>query len=483
MTQIPGCVLPCTDPSDVEALPYAMSFDEGCPIEEGCWTVVDLLDSASTEDWWGCAADGALGPDGVLRFAPPIGATGAYHSCVVSTRLLTLATYFVQVSLDWAFAGAASNRTVFELRAALDEDWASAVVVASWPLSEVLATNALSELLPQAVLNADETRLAFCLAGEDASVLSQVDFDDLSVASPDQTCEEDADCAEPSDPCLAVRCFLGRCTEASIPLCCVDENDPDTPDMACNDDNPCTTDYCRETDEGFRCQWDETGPLGCCVTEYSCPDDGVQCTERDCDQDRMRCVLDGVADCLATSPYAMDFAEGDPVYEGEYESLADFGWAHAETGTNALDAGAWTLDDGALLGPDPYLSLEPASAATDFESCVVLPRLDMREGGYWAELAFHYAAEIVAPGTSLELRVALDANWDGAQLWTTPVALDATVAETAYTTGHIPVPLAIGDVGTSDQFQVALCVVGADSAAFTAVALDDIVLTKYTAAP
>lgn len=292
-------------------------------------------------------------------------------------------------------------------------------------------------------------------------------------------CVTAEDCPAPADSCMVAACQDGGCVELALPNCCVDE-DPNLPDDECADEDPCTTDYCMDVGDKFQCRHFKTGGPGCCATSATCPDDGVQCTDKDCSGE-YECTLTAIADCLTVSPYEMDFTEGNAVYAGEYEAVTDFGWSNAETGTGSMNAASWIIADGGLLGADQYLSLQPIAQVTNYASCVVLPKFDTRGGAYWMDLTFSYAADVLTGGTTIEVRVATDGDWANAHVWGTPIALDADIPESVFSADESqPPPSALMN---SDQTQLAICVVGADSDAIAEVDIDDIYLEKFTSPP
>ena len=291
----------------------------------------------------------------------------------------------------------------------------------------------------------------------------------------DDCCETVLDCPAPSGDCVLAACINGACAELELPNCCVDTNGAQVPDADCADADPCTTDYCVDVGDKFQCRHVKTGGAGCCATSATCPDDHVQCTDRAC-SDEHACELMADATCALASPYEMSFDEGHAIYAGEYASVDDLAWTLAETGTEALDAASWSFDSGTLLGPDQYLRLLPVGRSLDYESCLVLPPMSTLGGFWWAELSFSYAADLLGGALGIEVRVAVDGDWANAEPWGAPIAIGADTPETAYSTGRLNLPLAVGD---SADTQFAICVLGADTDLLMQLGLDDLTLEKF----
>ena len=292
-----------------------------------------------------------------------------------------------------------------------------------------------------------------------------------------ECCTTALDCPAPAGDCLLAACVNGACTELELPNCCIDTNGEAVPDAACADADPCTTDYCLDVGSTFQCRHIRTGDAGCCATSATCPDDHVQCTDKGCDgDDGNSCVLVADMACTLASPYEMSFDEGHVVYAGQYEAVADLGWTLAETGTQALDAASWSIGASALLGTDQVLRLVPVGRSLDYESCLVLPPMSTLGGFWWAELSFSYAADLLGGALGIEVRVAVDGDWANAEPWGAPIAIGADTPETAYSTGRLNLPLAVGN---SADTQFAICVLGADTDELMQLGLDVLTLEKF----
>ena len=276
-------------------------------------------------------------------------------------------------------------------------------------------------------------------------------------------CLTSADCPAASDPCRTAVCTEGVCGELELPNCCEDDN-PVGPDASCEDNNPCTADYCMPVGNFFQCRYLKVGGDSCCQTDASCPIDGVQCTMRACSAEN-ECTLVAESDCLAVVPYEMTFTEGHTVYAGQYESLADIAWTTVDIAGSAASSFAFT--DGASLGPDQYLTFSPTAFATNFEACVVTPRINAINQLDIA-VEFEYAADLF-PGGSARLRVRSSTTGD----WQDSVEEHVIVinADTPSTSVVDPIAWAILEEGV---FQVAICVEAATTDDILAIDIDTV---------
>ena len=76
-------------------------------------------------------------------------------------------------------------------------------------------------------------------------------------------CVTSTDCPGADSPCQSNACFQNQCRLLDIPNCCEDTN-PVGEDPSCDDNNPCTVDYCFLQEDGsYLCRYYPTGGAGC----------------------------------------------------------------------------------------------------------------------------------------------------------------------------------------------------------------------------
>lgn len=201
--------VPCTDPACrdrvcaldpatdcVAAPPYRMTFTEGHAVyvgeyqtpEDLAWTPFDL---GAPAPFFGFAADGALGPDRYLTFRPTA-SVADFDACVALPPVRTVGLSHATLAFD--HAGEGDGAATLRVLGRRGGPWSTAQTLWSAPIgsraragsdgadSDPEAAAHADVSLPPALVDADRTHLAFCVAGATTEGLSHVMIDEVVLA-------------------------------------------------------------------------------------------------------------------------------------------------------------------------------------------------------------------------------------------------------------------------------------------------------------
>jgi hypothetical protein len=184
-------------PNCLATSPYKMTFTEGHSVYAGeyvtvadlSWESIDIGSNPAKAFWTlrpvpGCTpgtpacTPGSLGPDKYLGFWPT--ATVAnFDSCVVLPRFRTTGFANVTLGFDWAANWNSGNVTLRALGRATTTQWNSATSLWNVTISTDKEPEHVNVLLPTALINSDQTQVAFCVAGASTASLTEVLLDQV----------------------------------------------------------------------------------------------------------------------------------------------------------------------------------------------------------------------------------------------------------------------------------------------------------------
>lgn len=167
--------------------PYKMTFTEGHSVYAGEYQSIadfswatERLGTNAAESFWTLRTAGSLGPDQYLAFYPTA-TVATFDSCVVLPKFQTSGYSYATLGFDWAGNWNSGNVTLRVL-GRVGGAWNGATQLWTQTISADAAPAHVNVLLPPALLNSDQTQVAFCVAGATTAAVEEVLLDQIALS-------------------------------------------------------------------------------------------------------------------------------------------------------------------------------------------------------------------------------------------------------------------------------------------------------------